>query len=108
MEPAREGIAEKTDLLHDLARRDGHRRSQVAGALLRHDDRAAMDWTRRRREVRVAVRFAAANSQRQSGGRLATTHLSAAGRTLRLHLDMYPSPAKQRCRQKRVCEERQR
>ena len=61
----REGAAEETELLHDSPRRDDDRRTQDAGALLRHDDGAAVDRKRKRGEVRVPVRRAAADSQRE-------------------------------------------
>ena len=70
VEPARARAAEEGELLHHPARRDGHRRAQVAGALLRHDDRSALDRTRRRRGVELPVRFAAADPLREGRRRL--------------------------------------
>ena len=68
VEPARARAAEEAELLHHPARRDGHRPAQDAGALLRHDDRSALDRQGGRREVGVPVRFAAADPQRQGCG----------------------------------------
>ncbi len=45
-------------------------RAQVARALLRHDDRPALDRPRRRREVGMPVRLAAADPLREGRGRL--------------------------------------
>ena len=43
VEPARARAAEEAELLHRPARRDGHRPAQDARALLRNDDRSALD-----------------------------------------------------------------
>ena len=48
------GLPEEGELLHRPARRDGHRRAQVAGAVLRNDDRAALDRARRWRGMGAA------------------------------------------------------
>ena len=62
--------AEEGELLHHPARRHGHRRAQGSRALLRDDDRPALDWTGRRRAVGLPVRLAAADPQRQGRGRV--------------------------------------
>ena len=43
VEPARARAAEEAELLHHPARRDGHRPAHDTGALLRNDDRSALD-----------------------------------------------------------------
>ena len=43
VEPARAWAAEEAELLHHPARRDGHRPAQDTRALLRNDDRSALD-----------------------------------------------------------------
>src|SRR5687767_15033412 len=68
MEPPGARTAEEGNVFHGAARRDGHRRSEIAGAVLRHDDRSAMGWQRRRRKMGVRVRGSTAGSLREGGG----------------------------------------
>ncbi len=65
--------AEEGELLHGPARRDGHRRAQVARALLRDHDRAALDRARRRGGMELPVRLAPADPLRESRGGLSLT-----------------------------------
>ncbi len=77
VEPARARAAEEGELLHRPARRDGHRPAEVARALLRHDDRPALDRAGRRRGVGLPVRLAAADPQREGRGGVSIGHAGA-------------------------------
>jgi photosystem II stability/assembly factor-like uncharacterized protein len=66
----KKGLPKKQSLLHDPAGRDDDRRAEDAGTLFRHDHGAALDRQRGRREIRVPVRRAAADSQREGRGRV--------------------------------------
>src|SRR5258706_5890549 len=84
VEAARQGVAEEGQLLHRAARRDGYRRAEVPGTLLRDDDRTALDRTGRREEVGLPVRFSPADQLREGPAGLAVAPMAGRGMGSRL------------------------
>ena len=78
------GATEEAELLHHPARRDGHRPTQDTCALLRNDDRSALDWEGGRRAVGLPVRFPATDPQCQGRGRVSIVTAGAAHSAARL------------------------